>query len=247
MASSSAPVNYFGNRIAARVDADARYNAPEVVDPMVEFLVEVAGGGAALEFGIGTGRIALPLARRGVEVHGIDLSEAMVARLRTKPGGDAIAVKIGDFATTRVDRRFSLVYLVANTIMNLTTQEEQVACFHNAAEHLEAGGSFVIEVVIPGLQRLPPGERFQLFDVSPTHVGFDEIDVATQALISHHYWIEDGGVEVFSPPFRYVWPAELDLMAQLAGLKLRERWAGWEREPFTAESRKHVSAWEKSR
>ena len=242
------PEDYFGERIAARIDEKSpQLFAPEIVDPIVDFLADLTVGGAALELGIGTGRIALPLAARGVRVHGIDLSPAMVARLRAKPGAEEISVTIGDFATTKVDGAFSLVYLVANTIMNLTTQDEQVACFRNAAEHLEPGGCFVIEVIVPGLQRLPPGERFQLFDVRATHVGFDEIDVVTQALISHHYWIEDGGVEVFSPPFRYVWPAELDLMARLAGMTLRERWSGWEREPFTAESRKHVSVWEKGR
>ena len=239
--------DYFGEKVAARYDERyAEGFAPPAVDPIVDFLVGLAGRGPALELGIGTGRIALPLAQRGVRVYGIDLSEAMVARLRTKPGAERLEVTIGDFAATKLDNAFSLVYLVANTIMNLTTQEEQVACFHNVAEHLEAGGCFVIEVLVPALQRLPPGERFQLFDVSPTHVGFDEIDVATQALVSHHYWIESGKVEVFSPPFRYVWPAELDLMARLAGMRLRERWSGWNREPFTPESRKHVSVWEKS-
>jgi SAM-dependent methyltransferase len=197
-----------------------------------------------LELGVGTGRIALPLARRGVRVHGIDLSEAMVARLQAKPGAERIGVTIGDFATTTVDGPFSVAYVVANTIMNLTTQDEQVGCFQNVAAHLEPGGCFVIEVLVPRLQRLPPGERYQPFDVSPKHVGFDEIDVASQYLVSHHYWIEEGKIEVVSPPFRYVWPAELDLMAPIAGLTLRERWGGWRREPFTSESTKHVSVWE---
>ena len=129
--------------------------------------------------------------------------------------------------------------------MNLTTQDEQVACFENASAHLGPGGRFLIEVIVPGWQRLPPGERFQVFDVSPNHVGFDEIDVVTQASVSHHYWIEDGRVDVSAPPFRYVWPAELDLMARIAGMSLRERWGGWSREPFAAESTKHVSVWEK--
>ena len=240
------PHDYFGERVAARFDERyADLADPAVVDPMVDFLVEQAGSGAALELGIGTGRIALPLARRGVPVHGIELSKAMAARLREKPGAEEIGVTIGDFARARVDGTFSLAYLVANTIMNLTTQEEQVACFRNVAAHLEPGGRFVIEVLVPGLRRLPPGETFQLFDVSPTHVGFDEYDVARQGLVSHHYWIEDGKVELFSPPFRYVWPAELDLMARLAGMTLRERFGGWRREPFTSESTKHVSVWEK--
>jgi SAM-dependent methyltransferase len=240
------PTDYFGEPVAERYDE--RYDHltdPAVVDPIVDFLADLARRGTALELGIGTGRIALPLAQRGVAVHGIDLSEAMVARLRAKPGAEQIDVTIGDFATTTVDATFSVAYLVANTIMNLTTQDEQVACFRNVATHLEPGGCFVIEVLVPGLRRLPPGETFQLFDVSPTHVGFDEYDVARQGLISHHYWIEDGKVERFSPPFRYVWPAELDLMAQLAGMTLRERWSGWTREPFTSDSSKHVSVWEK--
>jgi SAM-dependent methyltransferase len=240
------PKDYFGEPVAERYDE--RYDHltdPAVVDPIVDFLADLARRGTALELGIGTGRIALPLAQRGVAVHGIDLSEAMVARLRAKPGAEQIDVTIGDFATTTVDATFSVAYLVANTIMNLTTQDEQVACFRNVALHLEPGGCFVIEVLVPGLQRLPPGETFQLFDVSATHVGFDEYDVARQGLISHHYWIEDGKVERFSPPFRYVWPAELDLMAQLAGMTLRERWSGWNREPFTSDSSKHVSVWEK--
>jgi SAM-dependent methyltransferase len=241
------PEDYFGERVAERFDERyAHQSDPGVVDPMVDFLADLAGDGAALELGIGTGRIALPLARRGVTVHGIDLSEAMVARLRGKPGADQIGVTIGDFATATVEATFSVVYLVANTIMNLTTQDEQVTCFHNAASHLEPGGCFIIEVVVPGLRRLPPGETFQPFDVSATHLGFDEYDVARQGLVSHHYWIADGKVEVFSPPFRYVWPSELDLMARLAGMTLRERWSGWKREPFTSDSIKHVSVWEKS-
>ena len=232
--------------MAARFDERYAYQAdPAVVDPIVDFLVGLADNGSALELGVGTGRIALPLARRGVRVHGIDLSEAMVARLRAKPGGEEIGVTIGDFATATVEATFSVAYLVANTIMNLTTQDEQVACFANAASHLDPGGCFVVEVLVPGLRRLPPGETFQPFDVTAAHLGFDEYDVARQGLVSHHYWIADGTVEVFSPPFRYVWPAELDLMARLAGMRLRDRWAGWKREPFTSESDKHVSVWEK--
>ena len=241
------PDDYFGEDVAERFDERyADLAEPIVVDPIVDFLFERARDGAALELGVGTGRIALPLARRGVRVHGIDLSEAMAARLRAKPGAEQIGVTIGDFAATTVERSFSLVYLVANTIMNLTTQDEQVACFQNVAAHLEAGGCFVIEVVVPALRRLPPGETFQPFDVRPTHLGFDEYDVVRQGLVSHHYWVEDGVVEVFSPPFRYVWPAELDLMARLAGMRLRERWGGWKREPFTSESNGHVSVWEKT-
>jgi SAM-dependent methyltransferase len=218
---------------------------PAVVDPVVEYLAELARGGAALELGIGTGRIALPLSQQGVRVHGIDLSEDMVAKLRQKPGAEAIRVDIGDFATTKVDGTFSLAYLVFNTINNLTTQDEQVACFQNVAEHLEPGGCFVIEVGVPGLRTLPPGKRFQVFDFSDTHIGIDEYDVANQGLISHHLSPVDGRWEIFSVPFRSVWPSELDLMARLAGMTLRERWSGWKREPFTSKSTKHVSVWEK--
>ncbi|WP_407642584.1 class I SAM-dependent DNA methyltransferase [Actinomadura craniellae] len=218
---------------------------PNVVDPAVDVLAELAGEGRALELGVGTGRIALPLARRGVTVHGIDLSRAMVARLRAEPDGDAIGVTIGDFATTRVDGTFSVVYLVFNTIMNLTTQAEQVACFRNAAAHLEPGGCFVVETMIPELRRLPPGQDVVPFRTSRTRWGFDVYDVAAQAMTSHHIEVVDGRGDHTSIPFRYVWPAELDLMAQLAGLRLRERWSGWARRPFTSESRGHVSLWEK--
>jgi SAM-dependent methyltransferase len=237
---------YFGEPVAATYDETSdRMFDPGVVGPTVDFLAELAGDGRALELGIGTGRIALPLAARGVEVHGIDLSRAMVERLRAKPGGEGIGVTIGDFATARADGSFRLAYLVFNTIMNLTSQAAQVACFRNVAEHLEPGGRFVIEVGVPDLQRLPPGERFVVFDASETHWGIDEYDVANQGLISHHFQVVEGGVERSSGPFRYVWPAELDLMAQLAGMELRERWAGWKREPFTSDSREHVSVWER--
>src|SRR2546423_6533309 len=241
------PEDYFGEEIAADYDdsTDPMF-APEAIEPVVEFLAELAGDGRALELGIGTGRVALPRARRGVPVHGIDLSEAMVARLRAKPGGEEIGVTIGDFATTTVDGSFSLAYLVFNTIMNLATQEAQVACFRNVAAHLEPGGGFVIEVGVPQLQRLPPGETVRVFAATDTHWGFDEYDVATQGQISHHLSIGTGTVDRFSVPFRYVWPSELDLMAQLAGMRLRERWGGWKREPFTSESDKHVSVWEKT-
>jgi SAM-dependent methyltransferase len=239
------PEDHFGERVAARYDSDVDMAKPEVVDPIVDFLADLAGDGAALELGIGTGRIALPLAQRGVHVHGIDLSTAMVARLQAKPGAEDIDVTIGDFATTMVEGTFTVAYLVFNTIMNLTTQEEQVACFQNVAAHLEPGGSFVIEVGVPDLQRLPHGEKFRPFRVSATRLGFDEYDVVSQGLISHHYSVIDGKLEVNAVPFRYAWPAELDLMARLAGMTLRERWSGWKREPFTSESTKHVSVWEK--
>ncbi len=213
----------------------------------MEFLTGLAGPGPVLELGIGTGRIALPLSQRGLAVHGIDLSPAMIAQLRAQPGGDRIGVSIGDFATTTVPGTFTLAYLVRNTIENLTTQDEQVNCFCTVAAQLEAGGSFVIEVEVPGLQRLPPGEKFRPFTVTPAHLGFDEYDVATQGLVSHHYWVDDGRVDIISPPFRYVWPSELDLMARIAGMTLSERWSGWKREPFTSDSTAHVSVWRKDR
>jgi SAM-dependent methyltransferase len=240
------PEDHFGEQVAELYDQESGgMFDPAVVDPVVDFLVELAGGGAALELGIGTGRIAIPLAARGVPVHGIDLSEAMLAKLRAKPGAEGIAVTRGDFATTRVYGTFSVAYLVFNTIENLTTQGEQVACFQNVAAHLEPGGCFVIEVTVPDLRRLPYGETFVLFDVGESHVGIDEYDVANQGLVSHHFQrTPDGSFERSSGPFRYVWPSELDLMARIAGMTLRERWADWTREPFTSESRKHVSVWE---
>ena len=238
----------FNEPVAASYDQDAdEMFAPGVVNPTVDFLAELARDGRALELGIGTGRIALPLAARGVEVHGIELSKAMVARLRAKPGGEGIGVTIGDFSVARADGTFRLAYLVFNTIMNLTTQAAQVACFRNVAGHLEPGGRFVIEVGVPDLRRLPYGERFVIFDASATHWGVDEYDVERQGLISHHFQGRGSEFEKSSGPFRYVWPAELDLMAQLAGMELRERWQGWAREPFTSESRSHVSVWQKPR
>ncbi len=248
---------YFGEDIAATYDDESEgHFDPAVIDATADALAGLArpagaaggaaGGGRALELAIGTGRIALPLARRGVAVHGIDMSRAMVARLRAKPGGDAIPVTIGDFATTRVDGTFSLVYLVFNTIMNLTTQDAQVACFRNAAAHLEPGGCFVVEVGVPDLRRLPPGQSAVPFRVSSTRWAFDLYDTATQAMSSNYVTVTDGRGEYRSIPFRYVWPSELDLMAQLAGMRLRDRWEDWNTKPFTGESRKHVSVWEKA-
>jgi SAM-dependent methyltransferase len=245
------PEDYFPERVAATYDDGPDVNGPGAADAAAGFLAELAGRtarsghGRALEFGIGTGRIALPLAHRGVEVHGIDLSEAMVARLLAKPGGDAIGVTIGDFATTTVDGAFSLAYLVFNTIMNLTTQDAQVACFRNASAHLEPGGCFVIETRVPDLRRLPPGQDVLPWLVSPERWVSYSFDVATQAMHGHYVDFTDGGGEYRTMPFRYVWPAELDLMAQLAGMRLRDRWEGWAGEPFTGESRRHVSVWEK--
>jgi SAM-dependent methyltransferase len=236
---------YFGEEVAARYDDDDEMFDPAVVDPAVDFLAELAGDGRALELGIGTGRIALPLAERGVPVQGIELSRAMAAKLGEKPGAEEIGVTIGDFSTTKVEGTFSVVYLVYNTIGNLTTQQAQVACFQNAADHLEPGGCFVIEVGVPGIRNVPSGGTMRVFDAGPDHWGVDEYDVASQGLISHHFNLVDGRFELHSIPFRYAWPAELDLMAQLAGMGLRERWSGWKREPFTSDSEQHVSVWEK--
>lgn len=237
---------YFDERVAARYDeSEPELFDPEVVDPVVDVLAELAGSGRALELGIGTGRIALPLAQRGVPVQGIELSRAMAARLRAKPGGEEIDVTIGDFATATVEGTFSLAYVVFNTIENLTTQAAQLACFRNVAAHLEPGGCFVIEVEVPGVQWLLPGETMRVFHASDTHWGIDEYDVANQGLTSHHFTLVGETFELVSMPFRYVWPAELDLMANLAGMSLRERCGGWNREPFTSDSRKHVSIWEK--
>lgn len=239
---------HFNERIAEGYDAAAAdMFDPAVLDPAVDFLAEIAKGGAALELGIGTGRVALPLSRRGVPVSGIDISPYMVERLQAKPGSEDIAVTIGDFAITRVDGTFRLVYLVFNTITNLTSQDEQVDCFRNAASHLEAGGSFVIEVGVPALRRLPPGETVRAFTVMDTHLGFDEYtDIPAQILHSHHYRIDGDHVDTFSAPYRYVWPSELDLMARIAGLTLHERWSDWTRKPFTNESTTHISVWRKA-
>jgi SAM-dependent methyltransferase len=243
---------YFGEDVAASYDDgfEGQFD-PAVIDVTAGTLAELAGGaagsghGRALEFAIGTGRVALPLAARGVEVHGIDLSRAMVARMAAKPGGEAIGVTIGDFATTRVEGTFSLVYLVFNTIMNVTTQDAQVACFRNAAAHLEPGGCFVVEVGVPELRRLPPGQTDVPFEAGAASWAFDRYDTATQAMSSNYVTVENGRGQFRSIPFRYVWPAELDLMAQLAGMRSYDRWEGWAREPFTSESGQHVSVWTK--
>jgi SAM-dependent methyltransferase len=239
--------NYFDKEVAERYDETSQeMYAPDVLEPAVEFLADLANGGPALELGVGTGRIAVPLSERGIDVHGIDLSAEMLDQLRAKPGGDRISTTVGDAATTRVGGAFRLAYIVWNTIMNLTTQEEQVACFQNAVAHLEPGGRFVVEVMVPDLRRLPPGETVHPFLVTPSRLGFDEYDTVTQGLVSHHYTLEGRKTRTESMPFRYVWPSELDLMARLAGMILRERWATWTREPFTPDSTSHVSVWEKT-
>jgi SAM-dependent methyltransferase len=238
--------NHLGADVAARYDESSAYMFdPAVLEPTLDFIAELAGNGRALELAVGTGRVALPLSRRGTPVHGIELSEAMVGQLRLKPESEQVPVTIGDMATTRVPGTFRLVYLVYNTITNLLTQDEQVDCFRNAASHLEPGGCFVIEVSVPELQRLPPGETARPFHVGEHHLGFDTFDLVNQRLVSHHVRLGGDTVDVSRSPHRYAWPSELDLMAKLAGLRLRERWGDWTRSPFTADSRAHVSVWEK--
>ena len=246
------PTDRFGEDVAATYDLDeSPMFEPATLGTTVDVLAEIAGRGPALELAIGTGRVALPLAARGVAVTGIDLSAAMVARLRAKPGGDeaSVPVTLGDIATTRVAGAgsFTLVYLVFNTITNLVTQDAQVECFQNAAHHLAPGGAFVVETFVPRLRWLPPGQRYVPFDVSERHIGVDEYDVADQTLVSHHTTFRDGAVHRTATPFRYVWPAELDLMARLAGMRLRDRWADWARHPFGSDSESHVSVWERDR
>jgi SAM-dependent methyltransferase len=232
---------------ARRYDVDAAEKfAPDVLTPTVDLLVELAEGGPALELAIGTGRVAIPLHARGVAVTGVELSPAMVAELRRKPDTDDIPVVVGDMATTTVDGTFSLVYLVWNSLSNLRTQDEQVQCFRNAARHLRPGGRFVVELWVPPLRRLPPGQLAAPFDVSDGHLGFDTYDLATQECTSHHYHRRDDGiVEYAAARFRYAWPAELDLMARLAGLEPESRWADWHRAPFTSDSTDQVSVWRK--
>lgn len=232
--------------IARRYDAtSADMFAPEVLGPTVDFLARLAGDGRALEFAIGTGRVAVPLAERGVPVVGIELSPAMVAELRRKVGEDVIPVVMGDMATATAPGSFTLVYVVYNTIGNLLTQDEQVECFGNAARHLAPGGHFVVELVVPDLRRLPPGDEVKAFALSDDHVGVDTYDLVNQRLVSHHFRVRDGVGTVFRSPHRFVWPAELDLMARIAGLELRERVADWTGAPFTSESRAHVSVWQR--
>ncbi len=237
---------FFGEDVAASYDAGAaEMFDPGVVDPVVDVLARLAGTGRALELAIGTGRIALPLVARGVPVTGIDDSEAMVAWLRAKPGGEEIEVVIGDFATTRVPGEFAVVYLVFNTIFNLVTQDEQVACFENAAAHLVPAGRFVVETHVPELQRLPPGQTILPFRADPSGLSFDVYDVVTQRFSSQHFRFSEQGVRATPVEFRYAWPAELDLMARIAGLSLEGRFGGWQGEPFAGLSRSHVSVYAK--
>ena len=239
------PTNHFDEPVAATYDANsASMFAPEVLDPTLDVLVELAGpGGAALELAVGTGRVALPLAERGVRVHGIELSPAMLRRLHAKPGAEQVTSTEGDMTSTRVADRFDLVYLVFNTVANVTSQEGQVAVFANAAAHLQPGGHFVVEMSVPRLQSVPVGERFHVFARTEDYLGIDEYDVVTQRMWSHHHDFTGGEGHRSSIPFRYVWPSELDLMARLAGMRLVHRWADWQRSPFDAESTSHVSVW----
>ncbi|MFD1718188.1 class I SAM-dependent methyltransferase [Georgenia deserti] len=215
--------------------------SPEMLGPTVDLLAELADGGRALEFAIGTGRVGLALAERGVPVTGIELSEPMAAQLRAKAGAESLPVVIGDMATARVPGEFSLVYLVFNTISNLLTQDEQVECFRNAARHLSPGGRFVIELGVPALRRLPPGQLAAPFEISEQHLGFDTYDLASQRLTSHHYWPQTGHHGLSE--HRFLWPAECDLMARLAGLEFEARYADWDRSAFTGDSAGHVSIW----
>ena len=229
---------------------DATYRAqfePAILAPVVDLLAEFASGGPALEFAVGTGRVALALSARGVSVSGIELSPHMVEQLRAKPGADAVLVTIGDMTATSVPGRFALVYLVANAIMNVTTQDEQLAVFANAAAHLEPGGRFVVEVIVPQLRRVPSGETSRVFTLEPAHVGIETFDDLVGQIASSHHWIViDGRLTRHSAPYRYVWPSELDLMARLAGLRLRNRWAGWDKDMFTSDSMGQVAVFEKS-
>ena len=233
-------MSFFGERVAARYDEQPQPAPDEAVD----LLAELAGDGAVLEFAIGTGRVAVPLAARGIEVAGIDSSDAMLRRLREK-SADIEAVE-GDMATTRVPGEFSLVYLVFNTIFNLTSQDGQVACFENAAAHLQPGGRFVIEARVPEIQRLPPGQSVLPWRADPGGMSYYVYDVVTQRLSGQHYYFKDGLVEASPTEMRYAWPAEMDLMARIAGMRLAHRWGGWKKEPFTSVSPSHISVYEKT-
>jgi SAM-dependent methyltransferase len=239
--------NTWGPELAEVYDAvsSARFEAA-ALDPMLGFLVNLAGDGPVLEFAVGTGRVALPLAARGLRVHGVELSPAMAEQLRVKPGAAAVPVTVGDMTTTRVPGEFTLVYLVWNTIMNVTTQDEQLAVFANAAAHLAPGGCFVVEVIVPQLRSVPRGEQGRVFTLEPDHVGIETFDdLVGQVAWSHHWMQVDGRLVKHSAPYRYVWPSELDLMARLAGFRLRERSQDWSREPFTSESTSQVAVFEK--
>ncbi len=239
-------LNTWGRDIAEAYDAtSAHMFDPSVLDPTVDVLEELAGGGPALELAIGTGRVALPLSRRGIEVHGVELSPHMAAELRRRPGGDALPVTVGDMTCTEVHGGFTLVYLVWNAIMNVTTQDEQVAVFRNAARHLEPGGRFVLEVIVPQLRGMRPGDA-HVFQRDRDHVGIEVFDDLVGQIASSHHWMTvEGRLVHHAAPYRYVWPSETDLMARLAGLRLQERWADWRRSPFTSDSENQVAVYER--
>lgn len=236
---------YFTESVAQTYDADHGGTDPATIQRTVEVLYDLAKGNRALEFAIGTGRVALPLSKLGCKVTGIELSQSMVAELRKKETGDPIDVAIGDMTTTSVDGTFSLVFLVFNTIDNLTSQEAQIDCFQNAANHLVPGGRFLIETQVPPIQRLPFGETMSAFACSPRHMGIDDIDIVTQRYTTNHVWVDGDATTSLTIPFRYVWPSELDLMGKLAGLELEHRWGDWEKSPFTRLSKSHISVWRK--
>ncbi len=238
----------WGKEIAKVYDATyAALEEPSVVDPMVDLLAQLVGDDAALEFAVGTGRIALPLSARGVPVHGIELSPEMVEQFRRKQGADAVPVTIGDMATTLVSGRFDLVYVVANSIMNLTTQEEQIAVFSNASAHLPPGGHFVIELMVPQLRRVPPSEVAWVFRLDPDHVGIETFDDVVGQVAWSHHWIEiDGRLVRHSAPYRYIWPSELLLMAKMTGFELLDRWGDWDRSAFNSQSEKQVTVFVKT-
>jgi SAM-dependent methyltransferase len=240
------PENIFNKRVADNYDhADRAMFDEKLLQQTSSFLSELADDRRALEFAIGTGRVALALQNHGVDVQGVELSQHMVDKLKEKPGSDKIDVVIGDMASVKIPGKFTLVYLVYNTITNLITQNEQVNCFRNAASHLCKGGFFVLEDQIPLVQNLPPGTTISAFDASDEHVGIDVIDIVNQTVISNHYWIDDGSVELFRSTHRFAWPAEYDLMAQIAGMELYGRWGGWDKSEFTSDSESHISVWRK--
>ena len=236
---------YFGEAVADTYDEDHGGTDPGLIQQTVDCLLDLTCGGSALEFAIGTGRIALPMAERGASLKGIELSSAMVKKLREKEVGPSIEVAIGDMTSTQVSGEFSLVFLVFNTIYNLTTQQAQINCFRNAARHLRPQGRFLIETFVPPIQKIPHGEKRLAFASSRDHFGIDEFDIASQTFTSNHVWMKDDRHEFLSIPFRYAWPAELDLMANIAGLELEHRWSDWDRSPYDFMSTKHISVWRK--
>ncbi|MEP2705016.1 MAG: methyltransferase domain-containing protein [Roseibium sp.] len=236
---------YFGDEVAQTYDQDHSGTGASLIEQTVDCLVELSEDGNILEFAIGTGRIALPLVGKGANVKGIELSRAMVQKLREKEVGKPLEVVIGNMTSAQVSGDFSLVFLVFNTIDNLTTQESQISCFENAARHLETNGRFLIETQIPPLQRLPFGETKLAFASNDKHFGVDEFDIATQNYSSNHVWMKGEHHQYLSIPFRYTWPAELDLMARIAGFDFEYRWSDWDRSTFDRLSSKHISVWKK--